>query len=686
MSYVTLISVTQSEFNALKTAGTTLDRPIAFFITDAAAGAPNIVFGRQGQTATTAQTSGAVAAGAAGGQVQNNFAATVAPALSNDGTQGYAVGSRWVDTTGQESYIAINVATGAAVWSKTTVGTIAEVSGLQAALDAKAVVGSTAGAALGTAAAGTATTAARSDHVHQAPTPAGIGAEPTITTLTVAKGGTGSGTAAGARTNLGLGNSATLNTGTATGTVATGDHAHSGHVTSVTGTAPIASSGGTTPAISISAATQSAAGSMSIADKTKLDNVATSAAAVATTGTPVMDGIAALGTAATAARSDHVHPSDTSKQASLVSGTNIKTLNSQSILGSGNIAVGASSASVTTRDGGTGGTITTVTTAAGTERVHTFTADGTFVVPAGVSAVRLLVVGGGGGGGTGRYAGDVDGRPGGGGGAGGFRAIAAHTVTPGATIAVTVGAGGAGATGTADTAVGTGGVNGGNSVFDTITAAGGGGGGGHYAALVGGVWDELPNAGGSGGGASNGSATGGAGNTPATTPSQGSAGGGGASGPNSFVGGGGGGAGGAGTAGTGNTGGNGGAGSPSDIRTGVSVTYAGGGGGSSDSSGTAGTGGSGGGGAGGVGTGAGRIGANGTANLGGGGGGSTRGGSGGADAAGGSGGSGIVVVRYLYQSLDTPIYANNAAAIAGGLTMGMLYRSGGDPDTLYVVH
>jgi hypothetical protein len=44
-----------------------------------------------------------------------------------------------------------------------------------------------------------------------------------------------------------------------------------GTVTSVTGTSPIASSGGTTPAISISAATTSVAGSMSAADKAKLD-------------------------------------------------------------------------------------------------------------------------------------------------------------------------------------------------------------------------------------------------------------------------------------------------------------------------------------------------------------------------------------------------------------------------------
>ena len=44
-------------------------------------------------------------------------------------------------------------------------------------------------------------------------------------------------------------------------------------VTSVTGTAPIVSSGGTTPAISINAATTSAAGSMSSADKIKLDAI-----------------------------------------------------------------------------------------------------------------------------------------------------------------------------------------------------------------------------------------------------------------------------------------------------------------------------------------------------------------------------------------------------------------------------
>jgi hypothetical protein len=35
---------------------------------------------------------------------------------------------------------------------------------------------------------------------------------------------------------------------------------------------------------------------------------------------------------------------------------------------------------------------------------------------------------------------------------------------------------------------------------------------------------------------------------------------------------------------------------------------------------------------------------------------------------------------------SVPIFANNAAAIAGGVPVGGLYRSGGDPDILYIVH
>ena len=72
-------------------------------------------------------------------------------------------------------------------------------------------------------------------------------------------------------------------------------------VTGVTGTAPIVSSGGTAPAISISAATTAAAGSMSAADKVKLDGIATGATANTGTvtsvgGTGTVSGLSLTGT------------------------------------------------------------------------------------------------------------------------------------------------------------------------------------------------------------------------------------------------------------------------------------------------------------------------------------------------------------------------------------------------------
>lgn len=71
---------------------------------------------------------------------------------------------------------------------------------------------------------------------------------------------------------------------------------------------------------------------------------------VAATAAPLMDGTAAVGSSAKYAKEDHVHPSDTSKQDTLVSGTNIKTINNESILGSGNIEISGGGGS-----GGSGG-------------------------------------------------------------------------------------------------------------------------------------------------------------------------------------------------------------------------------------------------------------------------------------------------------------------------------------------
>jgi hypothetical protein len=46
----------------------------------------------------------------------NNFAATTNPGVSNDSTQGYQVGSTWINTTSQTLWQCVSAAAGAAVW------------------------------------------------------------------------------------------------------------------------------------------------------------------------------------------------------------------------------------------------------------------------------------------------------------------------------------------------------------------------------------------------------------------------------------------------------------------------------------------------------------------------------------------------------------------------------------------
>lgn len=70
--------------------------------------------------------------------------------------------------------------------------------------------------------------------------------------------------------------------------------------------------------------------------------------------TPSMNGTASYGTGTTYARADHVHPTDTSRQATLVSGTNIKTINGNSILGSGDLVISGG------EGGSTAGTIVSI--------------------------------------------------------------------------------------------------------------------------------------------------------------------------------------------------------------------------------------------------------------------------------------------------------------------------------------
>ena len=290
----------------------------------------------------------------------------------------------------------------------------------------------------------------------------------------------------------------------------------------------------------------------------------------------------------------------------------------------------------------TGGTITT----SGDFKIHSFTGDGTFAVSSAPTPannnVDYLVIAGGGSGGRAH---------GGGGGAGGYRessgaASGCYTRSPlGACVAalpvtatsypVTVGGGGAAPTTSPDFK----GARGSNSVFSTITSTGGGNGSTESTT-------NSTGAGGSGGGGTYapnpGTTPGGAGNTPPVSPAQGTAGGtGGTYGPGAASTGGGGGATAAGQNGSPSASGTGGAGATSCI-TGSPVARAGGGGGSSYPSGNNGAGGSGGGGAGVT-----NATVNpGTANTGGGGGGLSQ-----ADStAGGLGGSGVVIIRYKFQS------------------------------------
>lgn len=403
-----------------------------------------------------------------------------------------------------------------------------------------------------------------------------------------------------ARDNLGLGGAATLNVGTATGSVAAGDDS-------------------------------------------RLSNARAPTSHAASHGS---------------AGADAVTPAAIGAQATLVSGTNIRTVNGSSLVGAGNVSIASDlpgGAATTVTDEGlvTTGSPTIDRATVPGETILRYTGNGTFVPPLGVVATRVLVVAGGGGGG---YAAN-NGRPSGGGGAGGLRTNAALAVVPGQSYAVTVGAAGPGGT------TGTGnGTNGGASSIGSLISVVGGGGGGGSDSAGGGIAGSL---GGSGGGGKAGSPAGAGG---AGTAGEGFAGG--SSNTDNSAGGGGGAGGVGGSATTGpQAGGAGGTGITSDI-TGASVIYGGGGGGGSlaAASGTAGAGGSGGGGAGSA-TGGGAAGTDG---LGGGGGGSSS-----TSVVGGAGGSGVIIVRFAtqtrsYQALGG--YANDAAAATGSILLGQFYR------------
>jgi hypothetical protein len=48
--------------------------------------------------------------------LKNKLDATVPPGVTNDGTEGYSVGSKWVDVANDKVYFVVDISTGAAVW------------------------------------------------------------------------------------------------------------------------------------------------------------------------------------------------------------------------------------------------------------------------------------------------------------------------------------------------------------------------------------------------------------------------------------------------------------------------------------------------------------------------------------------------------------------------------------------
>lgn len=301
-----------------------------------------------------------------------------------------------------------------------------------------------------------------------------------------------------------------------------------------------------------------------------------------------------------------------------------------------------------------------VESSVGADVVLTFnnTVNCDWVVPSGVTRIRVLLIGGGGGGGF-----DI----GGGGGGGGFREVTNVVTTPGEVVTLRAGSGGNGDTSQGMPCVGSNGTSSSIALDSgTLTAIGGGGGGGQDG---GGNCATDGLAGGSGGGGGVGiqwPRVGGAGTyaTDSDATTFGNAGGDAApSNSNYYAGGGGGGAGGAGVAGSadnlGAIGGDGGSGKISSI-TGANITYAGGGAGGFFQSGTRGNGGSGGGGDGGTSSISPVDGIHGRGGGGGGGGVQN-----GVHGQGARGGDGVVIVRYSLADVRAPLRVSSAVSNLG---------------------
>lgn len=297
-----------------------------------------------------------------------------------------------------------------------------------------------------------------------------------------------------------------------------------GTVTSVTGTAPVASSGGTTPAISLNAAygdtlnpyasktanfvlaaPNGSAGVPSFraivaADIPTLNqNTSGTAAGLSATLAVASGGTGLTSTPANGALD--IGNGTGFTRTTLTAGSGMAITN-----GSGSITVAASTIPVA--NGGTGLTSTpangaldigngtgftrttltagsgiTITNGAGSisiaasggggggfSNIQVFTSNGTFTVPTGITKVKATVVGGGAGGSYGGQVGCNAPFGGQGGGGGGAAVEIISGLTPGGTVAVTVGVGGAGANGNTPSNA----TAGGTSSFGAFCSATGG--------------------------------------------------------------------------------------------------------------------------------------------------------------------------------------------------------------------
>jgi hypothetical protein len=158
----------------------------------------------------------------------------------------------------------------------------------------------------------------------------------------------------GTISNAQLANSAITINGTST---SLGGSISVGTVTSVTGTSPVVSSGGATPAISMPAATTSVDGYLTSTDWNTFNSKGSGTVTSVSATAPITSSGGATPNLAMPAATTSVNGYLTStdwttfngKQALLVSGTNIKTINTNSILGSGDLTISASAAGSTTQ-------------------------------------------------------------------------------------------------------------------------------------------------------------------------------------------------------------------------------------------------------------------------------------------------------------------------------------------------